>query len=510
MKKEELLLSKLKAYGETDQYPFHMPGHKRRTDTESLCCFSNPFSIDITEIDGFDNLHHPEGILKTSMDWAAKVYGTKRSYYLINGSSGGILSVISASVRPGGRILVSRNCHKAVYHGAILNHLNVSYVYPQILDELWIQGGISPDDVEKALCDYPDIEAVLIVSPTYDGIVSDIRTIANIVHLRGIPFIVDEAHGAHFSFGAGNFPESALYQGADVVIQSLHKTLPSLTQTAILHWQGPYLDRRRLEQFLQIYQTSSPSYVFMASIESCIDQMERVGAKNMKEFKGRIDRERKTLEKLHHLTLLSEHCIGKAAIVDLDPSKFVIFCQNVCKKEASLMTGEMLSRELRERFGLEMELAGPNYVTAITTFLDTSRGLERLSEALLHIDSELECTSERNMLCRGDFEHAEVVCTPAEAIWQEQEPLLLESCAGRVSGEFIYLYPPGIPLVAPGEKISEMMIMQIKDYQRAGLPVQGMEDRKGQYLKVICQKGRKDGEGILSDGKECIRKRYDI
>lgn len=510
MEQEELLLSKLKAYGDTDQYPFHMPGHKRRTDTESLCCFPNPFSIDITEIDGFDNLHHPEGILRRSMDWAAKVYGAKQSYYLVNGSSGGILSAISAAVRPGGRILVARNCHKAVYHGIILNRLNASYVYPQILDGLWIQGGISPDDVERALCEQPDIEAVLVVSPTYDGIVSDIRRIARLVHLRGIPLIVDEAHGAHFPFGAGNFPESALYQGADVVIQSLHKTLPSLTQTAILHWQGPYLDRRRLEQFLQMYQTSSPSYVFMASIEACIDQMERMGAETMRGFQKRLAGHRKALEGLSHLKLLSERCIGTAAVAGLDPSKFVVSCQGVCKKGEPPMTGEMLAGELRERFGLEMEMAGPDYVTAITTFLDTSRGLERLTEAFLHIDSELDYTSKQNMPYRGDFERTEAVCTPAEAVWQKQERLLLESCAGRVSGEFLYLYPPGIPFVAPGERISKAIIRQVREYQRAGLPVQGMEDIEGNYFKVICQKGISDGKIILSDGKERVGKGYPI
>ena len=169
------------------------------------------------------------------MKWAADVYGADQTYYLINGSTGGILAAVCGSVPRGGRILVSRNCHKSVYHGICLNQLKTSYVYPQEIEGLGIQGGICPEDVEKAIkSKEPDIQAVLMVSPTYDGIVSDVKAIADVAHKAGIPLIVDEAHGAHFAYGDA-FPKSALELGADAVIQSVHKTLPSLTQTALLH-----------------------------------------------------------------------------------------------------------------------------------------------------------------------------------------------------------------------------------------------------------------------------------
>ena len=245
MKKEELLIERLKKYRRLDMYPFHMPGHKRAEGIK--LSFPDPFSVDITEIDGFDNLHHPEGILKDSMEWASSLYGSDRTWYLVNGSTCGLLSAISAAVSHGGKILVSRNCHKAVYHGIYLNHLEAVYVYPQPVPGLGIQGGILPEDVENALKNDPDIQAVLIVSPTYDGIVSDVEAIAKIVHKAGLPLIVDEAHGAHFAYGDA-FPKSALELGADAVIQSVHKTLPSLTQTALLHVKnnrpdgGCYLD----------------------------------------------------------------------------------------------------------------------------------------------------------------------------------------------------------------------------------------------------------------------------
>lgn len=213
------LLKKLMEYGESDFYPFHMPGHKRQYHGLFAADFPNPFSIDITEIHGFDNLHHPEGILKESMEWASRVYGSNRTYYLANGSSSGILSAISGSVSRGGTILMSRNCHKSAFHGVFLNQLSVEYIYPQIIPEFGIQGGLIPEKIEEMLMSHGKIQAVFIVSPTYDGIVSDIKAIADVVHKFRLPLIVDEAHGAHFSFGRdGGFPVSALELGADVVI----------------------------------------------------------------------------------------------------------------------------------------------------------------------------------------------------------------------------------------------------------------------------------------------------
>ena len=219
-----MVYPKLRKYSDSDYYPFHMPGHKRQVDHSFLKDFPNPYSLDITEIDGFDNLHHAEGILRESMDWAASVYGADRTYYLVNGSSCGILSAICGTTHNSDTILLSRNCHKAAYHGVFLNQLKVNYIYPQIIDEFGIQGGLLADEIEDMLKTFVDISAVFVVSPTYDGIVSNIREISTICHNYGVPLIVDEAHGAHFRYGE-SFPVSALELGADVVIQSVHKIL---------------------------------------------------------------------------------------------------------------------------------------------------------------------------------------------------------------------------------------------------------------------------------------------
>lgn len=496
-----MLLSRLMKYGKSDAYPFHMPGHKRMAENVAFCEFPNPFTIDITEIQGFDNLHHPEAILRDSLEWAAGVYGSDKTYYLVNGSSGGILSAVCAATENGGKILMSRNCHKSAYHGVILNRLDCYYVYPQIIDELGIQGGILAVDVEKALQENPDTQAVLIVSPTYDGIVSDICAIADIVHAHGLPLIVDEAHGAHFAFGNpqdGGFPVSALHCGADLVIQSLHKTLPSLTQTAVLHARRGYVDFEKLERYLQMFQTSSPSYVLMAAMERCIYEMAEHGREEMAEFLKRLGDLRTELKNMRCLRLLDFKAddggsvgeSGRAAygVFDFDPSKIIVSCRNCVwvKQDGNReqIDGSRLSDWLRTEFHLEMEMCGADYIVAITTYLDSEDGLHRLVEALQRIDAVLAREDGRNEWS-GRWPIPDIRLNMAEAMERKCQSFLLEDCAGKISMEFVYLYPPGIPIVAPGELVTEKIVERVLQYKHMGLPVQGMADVAAERLRVF-------------------------
>ena len=272
---EHSLYEQLNSYGHSDYVPFHMPGHKRQL-RDTFLPAALPWQIDITEIDGFDNLHHAEGILKESMDLAASYYGTVKTLYSINGSTAGILSAISAVTKPGDTILVARNSHKSVYHGVFLRNLRPLYVYPQIDRGSGLACGYSPVEIQEMLITHSEIKAVVITSPTYEGVISDIGSIADMVHEKGIPLIVDEAHGAHLTVSRNEgeyFPLSAIGQGADLVIQSLHKTLPALTQTAVLHVCQTNLGKhteyaKEAARYMGIYQTSSPSYVLMASIDA--------------------------------------------------------------------------------------------------------------------------------------------------------------------------------------------------------------------------------------------------
>lgn len=458
--------------------------------------FTNPFAVDITEIEGFDNLHHPEGILKDSMKWAADVYGADQTYYLINGSTGGILAAVCGSVPRGGRILVSRNCHKSVYHGICLNQLKTSYVYPQEIEGLGIQGGITAEDVDRMLNRYMDTQAVLIVCPTYDGIVSDIEAIARIVHRAGLPLIVDEAHGAHFRYDA-MFPVSALDLGADVVIQSVHKTLPSLTQTALLHIKcnrpdgGCYADRERIDRYIHMVQSSSPSYVLMASIENSIYQMEQT---DTAPYGKQLHRLRRRLGQMRHLRLADTGLIGQAGIRDLDISKIVVSTRGTCLYPAvdglTGFTGAHLDDILRREYHLEMEMCGADYVTAITTVMDSGEGLERLGDALTRIDTQLTDAGYKPDGRSGNQKsvysmRCDTAMSMGEAMEEKMASVGLEDSAGCISGEFVYIYPPGIPIVAPGEWISRPILEVILEYRDKGLPVQGPADQSLRTIRVV-------------------------
>ena len=478
LKQNTGLLEQLQEYGQSDYYPFHMPGHKRAS-----LDFPNPYQIDITEIDGFDNLHHPEGVLKDAMERASGIYKSDKSWFLVNGSSCGILSAVCGLTKPGGTILMSRNCHKSVYHGVFQNQLHAQYLYPQYLPEFGIQGGILPEDVENSLKSGSDIQAVLIVSPTYEGMVSDIEEIAKIVHKYGIPLIVDEAHGAHFPFAyQGGFPVSALDLGADVVIQSLHKTLPSFTQTGILHWKRGYSDCEKIERYLQIYQSSSPSYLFMAGIDRCITTMAEDQGKRLDRLHDWVTKFRYEAEKFQHIRIPGRELVGKYGIYDMDPSKLVLSVRN------TNMTEEELAEILRTTYHLEMEMSGNDYTLAMTSPFDRKEGFIRLCKALEQVDQCIE-TEIRQTDCLDSHSDSswprQGEMTIFEAWNRKTKRIPIKESAGSIGGEFVYIYPPGIPIAAPGERLSKEMIDTIMEYKENHLPVQGLKDPKSEYIETV-------------------------
>ncbi len=483
---DKYLDKELKKYTESDIYPFHMPGHKRQMLSEK-----NAEQIDITEVEGFDNLHHATGILANAQERMAEIFGADRSFYLINGSTAGLLSAISGTVKYGGKILIARNSHKAVYNAIYLRGLDVEYVYPE--QTAWgIQGSIAPEAIHRKLEENPQIQAVLITSPTYDGVVSDIKTIAQIVHAYNIPLIVDEAHGAHFGFSPG-FPKKALSYGADVVIESMHKTLPAYTQSAALHLKGTLVDAANIQRFLSIYQSSSPSYVLMAGLDRCVRILKEDGHKLFSDYEKRLARFYQQTKGLKHLRVLSPNYIGSkdTGIWDKDASKILIFCENTG------MSGSKLAEILLKRYGLQMEMDSAHYVTALTSIMDTEEGFERLIAALIAIDDELSaeglvreegsfeeigCGLERSMGIL--YEPKEIRIKMGAACELQAESILISEAAGRVSTEFAYLYPPGIPFLTPGEVVTESVVCVLNKLQREGFEIQGLEDLLGQRIKV--------------------------
>ena len=538
------LYDELVRYCGSDAYPFHMPGHKRR-----LGQLNDPFSFDITEIDGFDNLHHAEGILLEAEKRAARLYGAEETHFLVNGSTAGILSAIGAVTTAGGHLLMMRASHKAAYHAVAAGGLTAHYLSglcggsaPHIrlvggfgkrtssdgaepgrsqadgLTELDCGQPADPAEVERALAEDPRIQAVYITSPTYDGIVSDVRAIAEIAHRHGIPLIVDEAHGAHFGMHE-IFPESSVKLGADLVIHSVHKTLPSLTQTALIHVQGKLVYRRRLREMLDIYQTSSPSYVLMASIDQCIRMLESQG----KELFDRL------AENLRWFYTAVADLSSISCIVTDDPSKILL-------RPAGHEAGELYD-VLWQTWHLQPEMLSRSYVLMLSSIGDDEEGFRRLSEALHQIDrswstagspptvgkaampegdrrkpvgigeqEEQEALSavtgpeaSREMAGSADrpAEHArgsfpEAVMTIRKAQDSAQERILLAASAGRVSGEYLYLYPPGIPLITPGERIPGDLPVRVRDLMAAGYAVEGADDHS--LSSIWCVDQQEEGE----------------
>lgn len=460
-----MLEKKLRELAQSDIYPFHMPGHKRVPSE-----FANPYAIDITEIEGFDNLHHAEGVLKEAQEAAAELYGSRRAYYLVNGSTCGILAAISAAVPRGGRILVARNCHKAVYNGIYLRQLSAEYIYP-VETRCGIQGQITPEQVKRKLIEFPDVQAVVITSPTYDGVVSDVAGIAEIVHRYGIPLIVDEAHGAHFGFHPA-FPENAIKQGADAVIMSVHKTLAAFTQTALLHLCSDRIDPVETEKYLGIYETSSPSYVLMAGIERSLSMVAEKGQELFVRYAAMLDAFRESVKDLQRVWVPGAEDFLPGEAWDFDPGKILIISRGK-------MSGHKLKERLLREYGLQMEMASGSYVLAMTSIMERQEGFDRLSSALHEIDATLPDEE------AAPFTPREIYCQPEKVMetYEAQEAahrcLPFADAAGRVSADTIFLYPPGIPLLVPGERIDCRMVENIRKCLALGLKVEGLSENDG-------------------------------
>ena len=450
------LYDRLKEYSLSDMYGFHMPGHKRNNRIMGI---NLPYEIDITEIEGFDDLHHADGILKEAQERAAEVFGADETHFLVNGSTVGILSAILGTTEKKDKVLIARHCHKSVFHAVYMNELIPEYVYPDYDPTGQMNAEIRAEDVREALEKDKDIHVVILVSPNYDGVVSDIKTIAEIVHEHDAILIVDEAHGAHFGFHP-YFPERANSLGADVVINSLHKTLPSLTQTALLHLNGDRVNKEKIRRYLGILQTSSPSYIFMASLDACVDLIEREGDRLFEDYASQLKEIREDLKGLKHLRLLeTEH---------FDPSKLVI----------SVADTDMKSMELYKKllcdYHLQMEMVAGTYVLAMTSLADTKEGYDRLKKALLEIDAQAGEGRARGR----ELPRMERVMTPGEAVAAKEagewEEIPWTEAEGKTSLEFAYLYPPGSPVIVPGETVSKEAIELLTYYEEQDFQIEGL------------------------------------
>jgi len=482
----ENIFHKLLNYCGEDFVPMHMPGHKRNIEEFAM---GNPYGIDITEVDGFDNLHNPTGLIKNSMDRTAQMYGANNTFYLVNGSSAGLLTAISAVANRGHKVIVARNCHKSVYNAVYLNELYPVYVYPDNVNNLGINSQISADNVENLLNENKDVLAVIITSPTYEGIISDISAIAEVVHRFDIPLIVDEAHGAHFHFHK-EFPTSALDMGADIVVQSIHKTLPAFTQTALLHVKSNLIDIDKVKRYLDMYQSTSPSYILMAGIDNCMEFLRTKGPDRFDKYVINLKALRFNIEQLKHIYIFK---------VD-DISKLVLYIPD------GRLNGKQLYGILLNKFHIQLEMASLHYVIAMTSVGDKMEYYDRFLNALQIIDNsldkdtmiktanflEVDNKSVRNINLIGSnkFEvvPAIVIESPYKAMNAELELVEIEKSIGRISGSSVCVYPPGIPLIFPGERITLDIINHLKESYELGLEVIGLNEIKKRGLAIQCMK----------------------
>ncbi len=442
-------------YSKTDMYPFHMPGHKRALD--------GVYKIDMTEVEGVDDLHDPEGVIAAEQERLSKVYEVDKSFILVGGSTVGNLAAIYASLDEGDLILIPRNAHKSIYNGIILRHLRVGYIYPKI-DEGGIYSAVTVEEIENAIDKEGKPKAVVVISPTYEGFVSNIKDIADYCHSKDIALIVDAAHGAHLGFHSAFPLQPAKY--ADVTVVGLHKTLPALTQSAALHLQGPRISASKIKAALDIFETSSPSYVLMESISKCIDVLENSTnifedyVENLKDFYS-------ISGQLKYLELITDDIDKK------DMGKLVISTRK------TNITGVELAKILRNRYKLETEMSSFSYVLAMTSIMDTKEGFERLKKALIEIDEELG---------EGQIAVPYVNLKPIKRIepWQakagKMQDMMFYTATGRTSCDMVCLYPPATPVIVPGEEITEDAIKVIHQAKEAGIHVTGIKEG---HLSVV-------------------------
>lgn len=463
----------LTEHADRNPVSFHMPGHKgsRIYRENGYGDFLDKImDCDITEIPGADNLFQTEGIIAETMKKYERLYGVKKSYLLVNGSSGGLIAAILACVKPGGKLIMARNSHKSIFNALGLASIQPVYAYPQEAEGCGILGEITVDEIARCMDENPDAEAVILPSPNYYGICSNVRAIAEEVHKRGKVLIVDQAHGAHLKFfgkygGAqstirGGFPEAAEDQGADIVINSVHKTLASFTQSALLNLCSDRVNPFLLEDKLQTIESSSPSYPMMASLDINADLLESAGERLIRQWAENLNYFYDEANRIPGLVVLTPKNLDRTKL-NIDMSAYGI-------------DGNELEELLMER-DIFIELVTGNIVMCMTGIGNTRRDYERLLEALAEIAAQrrgvmAECTElKRAVQPKVLTRVLEQRAVPGEKVF-----VPLKEAAGRVCASSIIPYPPGIPIVCPGEVIDEDMIDYIKGRREAGEKVIGL------------------------------------
>lgn len=467
------LYDALMEYVKKETVPFHMPGHKqgRVLPKEYI---ENLAKIDLTEVPGLDNLHNPDGAILEAEKLAAKAFGSKQAFFLVNGSTAGIYAAMYAVLNPTDKVLVMRNSHKSVYNGVVLTQSIPVYLLPEIDYENGIAMGIDVEKLEEVLQKERDVKAVVVTHPNYYGFCSDIEKIVDIVHKYGKILIVDEAHGAHFPF-SNNLPKTSIKAGADIVVQSLHKTLTSFTQTSILHLNSDRVDVDRLKYSLSLFQSTSPSYILMSSIDMAREYMEKEGKKRLEEIIQLSLYARREIGKIEEMKCLGEDVVGRYGIVDFDVTKLTISVKNLG------IEGPEAEDFLRRECNIQVEMSDVYNILAMVTVGDDEKRVKMLLEGLKKLSKNRKRVKFGDRILFPSL--PEMVLTPSEAVRKKKVRVPFEKAEGAISADFVTPYPPGVPLICPGERIEKDMVKYIEVLYNKGIKVLGIQDN----LLSVCE-----------------------
>lgn len=472
-------------YNEKNLLPLHMPGHQRKTEMGAAL----PYAYDYTEVEDLDNLHAPEGILQEAMNRTAAYYGCPDCFYLVNGSSSGLQAGIFALLEEGDEVVVARNCHRSVFYALSLRKAKIHFLLPEFWEDFSCFGSISPKEVERLLREFPKSKALIFTSPSYEGVVSDVEAIARLCHENGLSLLVDEAHGAHFSpKKEASFPESAIALGADLVVQSPHKTLCSLTQSAWILGNGERYSREKLSFYLSVFQTTSPSYPLMLSLEKATTLLEREGEALFSHWKEVMRGFREQARTLSYFSFLWEK---EEACFAMDCSKIFLRALGI----PELRLGKDLAKLLREDYGIESEMhSGENLLLMTGPFI-LEEELDRLFLALKDIErrfGEEKGKPLRSKLLPSALYQISVADNSLQISegLKDGEELSLYDGESRICLEYLSLYPPGIPLLFPGEKLTAEKIQGIEALEKEGIELQYSRHRQGESRKLIFQKDK--------------------
>ena len=449
---------------------FHVPGHKLGKIYDRLNytnILNKIYSMDTTEIPGTDNLHSPEGIIKRSQKVASEVFNSDETYYLINGSTCGIQASIMSLCPPKSKIIVNRDCHQSVINACILGDIEPVYISSKIDKNTNIIKGIDIDNAIKVIDDNLDAKAIILTYPTYYGMTYELNIVCEYAHKKNIAVIVDEAHGAHLGL-SDKLPKTALEQGADIVIQSTHKTLPSFTQSSMIHIQGNRVNKEQLVSILKIIESSSPSYILMASLEIAVDIYNNYGIKLMNELLNNIDKLKQSFNKNNGIEFYDTD----------DKTKVFISAINMG------LIGYELETILRQEYNIQVELSNYYGALLICTIGNDDEDFKNLEIALNEISKKYKSNKNIEKIHYPNNIPIKKL-TPREAFYKEKKSVKIYESVGKVSGEYIIPYPPGISLISPGEIITKDVIDYILFCKEKGMNVSGLKDSNLGQIQII-------------------------